>query len=67
MKNELTTILNKNSLGAHTKLELDVLGVTLKLVNYVLHFSRRNNWKNYIFCLTGCPNNKQPFFGLKEI
>jgi hypothetical protein len=42
-KMSLLPIFNKNSPQAHTKLELDVLGVHGKLVKYVVHLSRRKN------------------------
>jgi hypothetical protein len=36
MKNELKLVFNKKFPGAHTELELDVLGVHRKLVKYVV-------------------------------
>jgi hypothetical protein len=42
-KMSLIPIFNKNSPQAHTKLELDVLGVHGKLVKYVVHPSKRKN------------------------
>jgi hypothetical protein len=39
----LKLILNKTSPWAYTELELEVLGVTGKLVKYVIHLSKRNN------------------------
>jgi hypothetical protein len=39
----LTPILNKTSPWAHTKSELDVVGVPGKLVKYVVHLSKRKN------------------------
>jgi hypothetical protein len=36
-------VLNKTSPQAHTKVELDVLGVYRKLVKYVLHLSKRKD------------------------
>jgi hypothetical protein len=38
---KLISILNKTFPQAHTKLELDVLGVPGKLVKYVVHLSKR--------------------------
>jgi hypothetical protein len=43
-----------------------VLGVARKLVKYVVHLSKRKNWKKYIYLLTRCPKRKQTVFGLKE-
>jgi hypothetical protein len=43
-----------------------VLGVHGKLVKYVVHSSKRKNWKKIIFLHTGCPNSNRPVFGLKE-
>jgi hypothetical protein len=37
----LQPILKKNSPWVHMKSELDVLGVAGKLVNYVVHLSKR--------------------------
>jgi hypothetical protein len=42
-KMTLTSILNNTSPRAHTKLELEVLGVPRKLVKYVVHSSKREN------------------------
>jgi hypothetical protein len=42
-KMNLRPILNKNSPQAYTKLELDVLGVSGKLVKYAVHSSKRKN------------------------
>jgi hypothetical protein len=44
-KRKLQPILNKNLPWAHTELELDVLGVAGKLVKYVVHLTKRNNWE----------------------
>jgi hypothetical protein len=44
-KMSLILVFNKNSPWAHTELELDVLGVHRKLVKYVVHSSKRKNWK----------------------
>jgi hypothetical protein len=56
-KMSLIPVLNKNSPHAHTKSELDVLGVHGKLVKYVVHLSKRKNWKKMIFLHTSCPNS----------
>jgi hypothetical protein len=42
-KMNLEPILNKNSPWAHIKLDFEVLGVTKKLVKYVIHLSKNNN------------------------
>jgi hypothetical protein len=42
-KMSLIPVSNKNSPGAHTELELDVLGVHGKLAKYVVHLSKRKN------------------------
>jgi hypothetical protein len=42
-KISLIPVFNKNSLRAHTELELDVLGVHEKLAKYVVHSSKRKN------------------------
>jgi hypothetical protein len=47
-------------------LELDVLGVHGKLVKYVVHSSKRKNWKKKKNLHTSCPNSNWPVFGLKE-
>jgi hypothetical protein len=39
----LISIFNKTSPWAHTKSELDVLGIHGKLVKYVVHSSKRKN------------------------
>jgi hypothetical protein len=51
---------------AHTRSELDVLGVHGNLVKYVVHLSERKNWKKFVFLHTSCPNNNRLVFGLKE-
>jgi hypothetical protein len=43
-KMSLLPIFNKNLPQAHTKSELDVLGVHGKLVKYVVHSSKRENY-----------------------
>ena len=48
------------------ELELGVLGVHRKLVKYVVHLSKRKNFKKIIFLDTSCPNSIRPIFGLKE-
>jgi hypothetical protein len=65
-KMSLIPIVNKNSPRAHTKSEFDVLGVYGKLVKYVVHSSKRKNWKKINFLHTSCPNSNRPVFGLKE-
>jgi hypothetical protein len=65
-KMSLILVFNKNSPRAHTESELDLLGVHRKLVKYVVHSSKRKNWKKYIFLHTSCPNSNRPVFGLKE-
>jgi hypothetical protein len=65
-KMNLKPILNKISPWAHTWSELDVLGVLWKLAKYVIHLSKRKNWKKFIFLHISCPNYNQPIFGLKE-
>jgi hypothetical protein len=42
-------VLNKASPRAHTKLELDVLGVHGKLVKYLVHSSKRKIEKKLFF------------------
>jgi hypothetical protein len=42
-KMSLILVFNKNSPQAHTESELDVLGVHGKLVNYIVHLSKRQN------------------------
>jgi hypothetical protein len=39
-KTNLQSILNKNSPQAHMELEFDGLGVSRKLMKYVVHFSK---------------------------
>jgi hypothetical protein len=47
-KMSLILVFNKNLPRAHTKLELDMLGVHGKLVKYVVHPSKRKKLgKNY--------------------
>jgi hypothetical protein len=48
-KMSLILVFNKNSPRAHTESELDVLGVHGKLVKYVVHSSKRKNWKKIFF------------------
>jgi hypothetical protein len=40
---------NKNLPWAHTESRLDVLGIHGKLVKYVVHSSKRKNWKKLFF------------------
>jgi hypothetical protein len=49
IKMSLIPILNKNSPRAHTKSELDVLGIHGKLVKYVVCSFKRKIEKNNIF------------------
>jgi hypothetical protein len=65
-KMSLILVFNKNSPQAHTESELGVLGVHGKLVKYVVHSSRRKNWKKKKFLHTSCPNSNRPIFGLKD-
>jgi hypothetical protein len=65
-KMSLILVFNKNLPRAHIESELDVLGVYRKLVNYVVHSSKRKNWKKIIFLHTTCPNSNRPVFGLTE-
>jgi hypothetical protein len=43
LKMKLILVFNKNLPRAHMELELDVLGVHMKLVKYVVHSSKRKN------------------------
>jgi hypothetical protein len=54
----LLLVFNKNSPRAHMESELGVLGVHGKLVKYVVHSSKRKNWKK-IFFFTICPQAAQ--------
>jgi hypothetical protein len=65
-KMSLILVFNKNSPQAHTESELDVLDVHRKLVKYVIHSSKRKNWKKIKNLHTSCPNSNRPVFGLKE-
>ena len=66
-KMNLIHVLNKTSPRAHTELELDVLGVPGKLVNYVVHLSKRKKIEKHIFFLyISFLNINRPVFGLKE-
>jgi hypothetical protein len=65
-KMSLIPVFNKNSPQAHTESELDMLGVYRKLVKYVVHSSKRKNWKKITFLHTSCPNNIRLVFGLEE-
>jgi hypothetical protein len=66
IKMSLIPLLNEYLPQVHTTLELEVLGVHRKLVKYVVHSSKRKNWKNIIFLHTNCPYSNRPVFGLKE-
>jgi hypothetical protein len=48
-KMNLIPVLNKTSPRAHMELEWDVLGVSKKLVKYVVHSSKRKIWKKLYF------------------
>jgi hypothetical protein len=48
-KMSLIPVFNKTSPWAYTESELDVLGIDGKLVKYVVHLSRRKNWKKIFF------------------
>jgi hypothetical protein len=65
-KMSLILVFKKNSPRAHMESELNVLGVHRKLVKYIVHSSKRKNWKKFIFHHTSCPNSNPPVFGLKE-
>jgi hypothetical protein len=45
----LILVFNKNLPWAHTESELGVFGVHRKLVKYVVHLSKRINFKKIIF------------------
>jgi hypothetical protein len=51
-KMSLIPAFNKNMPWAHTELELDVFGVHRKLVKYIIHSSKRKNFKKNIFLHT---------------
>jgi hypothetical protein len=55
-KMNLLLVLNKTSPRAHTELELDMLGVSGKLVKYVVYLSKRKNFKKIKILHTICPN-----------
>jgi hypothetical protein len=65
-KLNLIPVFNKNSPRAHTESELGMIGVHGKLVKYVVHSSKRKNWKKNKNLHTSCPNSNRPVFGLKE-
>jgi hypothetical protein len=65
-KMSLIPVFNKNSPWAHTKLELDVLGVYRKLVKYVVHLSKRKIEKKLFFFTQAAQTTINQFFGLKE-
>jgi hypothetical protein len=48
-KMNLIPVLNKTSPQVHTELELDVLGVSGKLVKYVVHLSKKIEIKLFFF------------------
>jgi hypothetical protein len=64
-KTNLIPVLNKTSPPAHTKLELDMLGVAGKLVKYIVHLSK-SKIEKIISLHTSCLNNNQSVFGLKD-
>jgi hypothetical protein len=66
-KMSLISIFNKTSPRTHTELEFDVLDVHKKLVKYVVHLSKRKNWKRNIFLHTRCPNSNRRVFGFNEL
>jgi hypothetical protein len=61
-KMNLIFVLNKTSLRAHTELELDVLGVHGKLVKYVVHSSKRKNWRKNYFSSHELPKQQSTNF-----
>jgi hypothetical protein len=65
-KLSLIPVCNKTSPQAHTELKLNVLGVHGKLVENLVHLSKRKRWKKIIFLHRSCPNNNRPVFGIKE-
>jgi hypothetical protein len=67
-KMNLIPILNKTPPWVHTELELDVFGDLGKLVKYVLHSSKRKNWKKSFFFTQAAQTAicNWPIFGLKE-
>jgi hypothetical protein len=65
-KMSLIPVCSKTSPQVHTKSELNMLGVHGKLMKYVVHSSKRKNWKKTIFLHISCPNNSRPVFGLKD-
>jgi hypothetical protein len=44
-----------------------MLGIPIKLVKYVVHLSKRNNWKKSIILHTSSPNCNRRVFGLKGL
>jgi hypothetical protein len=65
-KMSLILVFNKNLPQTHTESELGVLDIHGKLVKYVVHLSKRKNWKKIIFLHTSWPNSNRPVFSLKE-
>jgi hypothetical protein len=55
-KMDLIPVFNKTLARAHTKLELDMLGVPGKLAKYVVYLFKRKNGKKIIFLHTTCLN-----------
>jgi hypothetical protein len=56
------SVLNKTSPWAHTDSELDVLGVYRKLVKYIVHLSKRKNWKKIKNSSHKLPKQQSPNF-----
>jgi hypothetical protein len=63
----LILVFNKNSPQAHTESELGVLGVHGKLVKYVVHSSKRKNWKKYYFSSHKLPKQQSTSFWSQRI
>jgi hypothetical protein len=65
-KMSLVLLLNRNLLEAHTESKLGVLVVHGKLVKYVVHLSKRENWKKGKILHRSCPNSSPLVSGMKE-
>jgi hypothetical protein len=61
----LLLLLNKNLPRAHTESKLGVLVVHGKLVKYVVHLSKRENWEKKNLHRS-CPNSSRLVSGMKE-
>jgi hypothetical protein len=48
-KMNLKPVLNKTSPLTHTELEFNMLGISKKLVKYVVHLFKKINWKKIFF------------------